>query len=182
MDWGYVAGFLDADGTIRVVSQRHGCGIVFYNTNKEVLEEIRSFIGKEIGTRKGSIRELRRKYGSPIMTESGLRKIRRGKPSYRLEYFTRRDVFLILKKCFPKLIVKWQTAYDALKYLEQWKYGGTFWKTKVSIPKQALVECMKKGMTTRAMAKKFDVHPATIVRRKKKYGLPTTKHIIDKLS
>lgn len=46
MDWSYLAGFFDADGSISYYKRRNRSPVVlyFFNTNKKVLEEIKKFI------------------------------------------------------------------------------------------------------------------------------------------
>jgi DNA-binding NarL/FixJ family response regulator len=84
-------------------------------------------------------------------------------------------VYLICKRCLPYLIVKWQEALDALNLIEKHPPSKSFWRAKIPITKEELVRCMRQGMTTRDMARKFGVNEATIVRRKKEFGLPNHK-------
>ena len=58
MNWNYISGFFDADGSITAVANRKGKNktiqISFHNTQVNILEDIKEFIFEDIGV-KGTI-------------------------------------------------------------------------------------------------------------------------------
>ncbi len=55
MNWNYIAGFFDGEGSVHVRPNGTGAVLAFYNTNRRVIEEIQSFLGA------GVIREMPQK-------------------------------------------------------------------------------------------------------------------------
>jgi len=105
MNWSYIAGFIDGEGNIGLLHRRNTKRIEPYlkliNSNREVLEEIRKFVGF------GTVR---------LNNKGGF------KPNWRDTYvliFSRRDhIKTILMNCINDLIVKRKQAELMLKFIE----------------------------------------------------------------
>lgn len=111
LNWGYVAGFLDADGNIGLLWRRKKIVepyVRMVNTNKEALEKIRLFLG--LGY---------------ITVNCGNQKRLKWRPTYVLSIQARKDVITLIKNCLPHLIIKKAQAEIMLRFCEirirKWK-------------------------------------------------------------
>lgn len=136
MNWNYIAGFFDGEGTVSKSGYRHR--ITVTQTNKEVLEKIRLF------TCRGSISVIKKR-----------------KPHWKdawIYYVSdQKDVYFFLNKIIDKLIVKKTIVSkvlpkikDRIKYREQQK-------KKIVKRKKIAKILRKKGLSYRQIGKKLNI-------------------------
>jgi len=102
MNWSYIAGLFDGDGSIsaRETKTRNlsfgDLYVGLYSTNREVIEKIHAFIG----------------IGNFYVRKKGERN------EYRIIIHKQKEMLFFLKKIYPHLIVKKEKAKWAIKWLE----------------------------------------------------------------
>ena len=98
MNWHYLAGFFDGEGTITIRGKR--CRVAITQTNKEILEEIRDFVG----------------YGYVV-------EVKKRKPHWKdcwIYFISRKaDMLHFFKNVYPFLILKKELAGDAIVQIEK---------------------------------------------------------------
>ncbi|MEK7664444.1 MAG: LAGLIDADG family homing endonuclease [Patescibacteria group bacterium] len=99
MNWSYVAGFFDGEGS---VARNNGLGfrITIPQTNEEVLKLIRNFVG----------------FGFIIKVK---KRESHWKDSWTYYIASKKDVYYFLKQVLPYLIVKRDIALEAINKLEK---------------------------------------------------------------
>lgn len=95
----YLAGMVDADGSIRFVKKKYPF-IAVYNTNKELMKWLVSEIGGKIGGKDNRGR----------------------KPSYQWRVYSIRNIYALCKRLLPYLKVKREDGIIVIKFIEE-KYG-----------------------------------------------------------
>lgn len=156
MNWSYIAGFLDGEGSIRVEHKIPRVRIELFNTNREVIEEIHRFLGF------GNV------YHIPAKKRS---KQKQRKDQYWLSITHHEDVLFFLKKVTKFLIVKKKKAEEALKLLKRHKWSNVGKLRHVS--KEELIDLYwGKGMTLKQIGNKFGVSADAIWYKMKKLGIP----------
>ena len=83
MNWDYVAGYFDGEGTVC----QHNCTLEFYNTNKESLDVMRGFIGF------GVVEVKKQRPGNWLV-------------AYRLRITNHEKVLQVIRELEPRCIVK----------------------------------------------------------------------------
>lgn len=136
MNWDYIGGFFDGEGTL--VGRRKGFRIGITQTNKKVLEEIKSF--SQIG-RICSITKRKLHW----------------KDSWVYFVAKQSDVYLFLKKVEPKVVVKKKLVGKAIRalriYLEIEKRKKLIFETKVKEAK----DLRSQGLTYREIGKRLSI-------------------------
>lgn len=103
--WGYVAGFFDGDGTVRfdLTGARHNPTLCFYQSQKNVLLDIRDFLLFHSVESKLTIVKARvNRFGSS--------------ESYMLRIIKWNDVEKLCREMLPYLFVKESTIRDILRF------------------------------------------------------------------
>lgn len=113
MNWSYIAGLFDGEGSAYSNKRRSYFAIV--NCNKEVLEKIQGFVGR----------------GSIYVSKRNLDK---WKISYKYVLSSNENVSFILKKIIPYLIIKKQRCEKIIEIIQQKKL-----KNEEAIKKRFLV-------------------------------------------
>ena len=98
MNWDYIAGFFDGEGS--VTDYKKKCRVTITQTNKEVLERIRSFAGV------GSIAEITKRKSH-------------WKDSWVYYISKQSDLLKFLNGVAPRLVVKRKLAQNAIVVLER---------------------------------------------------------------
>ena len=141
----YLAGFLDGEGSIIIKPPR--VRLYISNTNKEVLEKIREFVGC------GSV------YGINLKNK----KENWNKP-YGWTICFHKDVLRILKNLRGKLIIKKELCEKAIAYIEN-KRWHNFYLSKEELLKY------KELKSSRKLAKELGVSQFSVLKYLKRYGL-----------
>lgn len=114
MDWGYVAGYFDGEGTAFVGriegSRPNRCSLSWANTHRESLEAIQVFIGC------GSVR-----------AHGGNSKPSHYKPSYSLLVSRRLDMMRVANAMLPHVIIKRDKLIELLARIEKRKDQSITW-------------------------------------------------------
>ena len=144
MNWDYVAGFIDGEGSIIIKPPR--VRMYISNTNKEVLEDIKKFVNC------GSVFEVKRKL--------------RGnwKKQYGWTVCFHQDVLRILKNLKDKLIIKQKLCEKAIFYIENKRWQ------KYYLSKEELERWKHLG-SSRKIAQKLEVSQFSVLKYLKKYDL-----------
>jgi len=149
MNWGYVAGFIDADGSMGITRRGNGRyepHLAFINTNKLVLDEIRSFMGTvpKVG--------VNNRY-----SESNYKP--HWRTAYKLQIGSKRDLrhvllnvkeFLVIKKRNAELILNFLDIRDKKRDLmkkpkAQWGVAFTYDEEEEKIYKEICGLNIKRG-------------------------------------
>lgn len=107
MNWNYIAGFFDADGSITYENRGKGhWELKFTNTDKKILQKIKNFI------KAGKVYRHHRK--RPY-----------GKPCYDLRIARHLAVLRICTELLPRCHVKKERVKEAMKVItdKKWTYG-----------------------------------------------------------
>ncbi len=144
MDWNYLAGFIDGEGSIILKPPR--VRIYISNTNEPVLKKIKGFVGC------GSVFEVKRKIKG------------NWKKQYGWTIGSHKEVLGILKKIEPFLIIKKELCNKAILYIE-----GKRWQ-KDYISKDELKK-LKYLESSRKIAAKLGVSQFSVLKYMKKYGI-----------
>ena len=143
MNWDYVAGFLDGEGSIIIKPPR--VRLYISNTNEEILIKIKDFLGC------GRVFEAKRKH-NPKWSKQ-----------YGWTICNHLEVLRILKKLKDKLILKKDLCEKAIKYIENKRWIGHYMSKK---------ELEKvKHLSSRKAAKELRVSAFSIIKYSKMYNL-----------
>jgi hypothetical protein len=107
MEWAYVAGYFDGEGTIVRRRMDRGYQLEITNTDLRSLQQIQRFVGA------GSIRQRTRRNMSP-----------RHRPAYRLGIYRRKDAVRLCRATLPYLIVKKDKARFLLDTVENQRFSS----------------------------------------------------------
>ena len=110
--WGYIAGFLDADGYVKF-DKDGGVQIHFVNSNREVLESIQNFLGT------GRIYPKHEPGSIATFKEAHPRSHVRKKVTYDLHVSTLHEVLRIAKKLQRYSIIKKPLLKKAILHIEE---------------------------------------------------------------
>jgi hypothetical protein len=153
MNWDYLAGFLDGEGSIIIVPPR--IRLYISNTNLEILEEIKNFV------KCGNIY-------SPI------RKNKKWAKQYGFAIGNHKDVLKILKNLQDKLFIKRKLCDNAIKYIENKRWHKTY-LSEEELKKYIYLK------SSRKIAKKLGVSQFSVLKYLKKYNLNKTKYKKDEI-
>ena len=145
MNWDYLAGFLDGEGSIIIKPPR--VRLYISNTNKIILEEIRDFV------KCGSVYEINMK-----------NKNKKWNKQYGWTICFHKEVLRILISLRDRLIIKKELCEKAIKYIENKRWQ------KYYLSKQELLK-YKKLKSSRKLAKELGVSQFSVLKYLKKYGL-----------
>jgi hypothetical protein len=143
MDWSYFAGFLDGEGSILLIPPR--VRLYISNTNKDVLEKIKRFVGC------GRVYHIKRN------NEKWL-------PQYGWAIGNHKDVLRILENIENKLIVKRELCIKAIFYIKNKRWQRDY------ISKEELKKLVYLK-SSRKIAKKLGVSQFSVLKYLKKYDL-----------
>lgn len=143
MNWNYLAGFIDGEGTIILRPPR--VRLYISNTNRLVLIKIQRFV------KCGKVYDVKRKIKN------------NWKKQYCWTVGNHKDCLRILRKLRYKLIIKDEKCADAIKYIENKRWFREY------ISKDELLEL--KELPYREIAKKIGVSHYCVFKYQKKYGL-----------
>ncbi len=143
MNWDYIAGFIDGEGSIIISPPR--VRLFISNTDKRVLEKIRDF------SKLGTIIEVKRKENP------------KWKKSYVWNLGSHKDCLTVLKKLKNKLIIKKDKCKKAISFIKNKRWLGDY------ISKKELEKF--KNMSYRKIAKRLGISHYCVFRYLKKYGL-----------
>lgn len=136
MNWDYIAGFFDGEGTL--VGRRRGFRIGITQTNKKVLEEIKNF------SKIGHICKItKRKF--------------HWKDSWVYFIAKQSDVYVFLEKIKPKLIVKKKLVDKAIKILKVYLETEKRKKLNLKIRIKEAKNLRGKGLSYREIGKKLSI-------------------------
>jgi hypothetical protein len=144
MNWDYLAGFLDGEGSIIIKPPR--VRLYIPNTNRKILEDIREFVN------------CGRVYDINMANKS-----KKWNRQYCWTICFHQDVLRILKKLKNKLIIKQEICGSAIKYIEckRWQ--------KFYLSKEELIPL--KNLSSRKIAKKLGVSQFSVLKYLNKYNL-----------
>lgn len=145
MNWDYLAGFVDGEGSIIIKPPR--VRIYIGNTNKQVLQEIKEF------TNCGSVYDVN-------MTN----KSEKWKKQYGWTICFHQDVLRILKHLRTKLIIKKELCEKAINYIENKRWQ------KYYLSREELEKWKHLG-SSRNIAMKLGVSQASVLNYLRKFNL-----------
>lgn len=145
MDWNYLAGFIDGEGSIIIKPPR--VRLYISNTNKEVLDKIKEFV------KCGSVYEVNMK-----------NKKKNWNKQYGWTICFHKDVLEILKNLRGRLIIKRELCEKAINYIENKRWQRFY------LSKEELVK-YKKLKSSRKLAKELGVSQSSVLKYLKKYNL-----------
>lgn len=114
MNWNYIAGFFDGEGSAWISKDKIGI-IAFPNTNKKILKEIKKFINLPSCWYKD-------------------KKKPKHKTFYRLVYSRHKDILFIAQKLVNKCIRK-EKLLEVIKHSKSKKWSNELWE---KLPKEIL--------------------------------------------
>jgi len=166
MDWSFIAGFFDADGSVSCSSTQ--CCLKFFNTNREVIQAIKDFISPYI---KGNPSIYRRKTRPIHNTNYSTKDI------YSWEISGRRDFIFVAEKLANLCIVKKKKLKKAIKIvkqrIEQEKNPLRYMHGNKHITPEILYDLsVNKKMTRQEIANHFGVNWGLINYRMKIWNIP----------
>jgi hypothetical protein len=142
MNWDYLAGFIDGEGSIIIKPPR--VRLYISNTNKSVLEDIKKFV------KCGMVYHVKRNNSN-------------WKEQYGWIICYHKEVLNILKELRTRLIIKKELCEKAIKYIENKRWQGDY------ISKEELEKL--KNFPSREIAKKIGVCQYSVLKYLKKYKL-----------
>ncbi|MBU1988150.1 MAG: hypothetical protein KKD94_01555 [Nanoarchaeota archaeon] len=145
MNWDYIAGFIDGEGSIILKPPR--VRIYISNTNKEVLDEIRKFLGC------GKVYEINRKNAD-----------KKWRKQYGWTICSHKEVLRILKNLKNRLVIKKELCKEAIFYIENKRWQ------KYYLSEEELNKWKYLG-SSRKIAKKLGVSQFSVLKYLKMYGL-----------
>ncbi len=145
MNWDYIAGFIDGEGSIIIRPPR--VRLYIANTNKRVLEEIQDFLNC------GRVYDINMKNKSSKWSKQ-----------YGWTIANHYDVLRILNGLKRRLIIKQQLCEDAIKYIENKRWHNDY------LSKSEL-EKWRHLKSSRKIAKKLNVSQSSVLKYLKKFGL-----------
>lgn len=144
MDWSYLSGFIDGEGSIVIYNKPKHKRVSVYipNTNKDVVYKIHKFL------KCGNVYEYDRK---PKIW----------KPYYVFKITAHKKVLYILKKIQPFVIVKKEKVEKAIKFIEesQWLSG------KKEVDMILLKKLRNEGKSLREIGKILKISYGTVNKR-----------------
>ena len=141
MNWDYIAGFVDGEGSI-LIPQNKRVKISIYNTNRESLEEIKNFIGY------GTIRFVDRNPG-------------KWKPSGIYSITNSRKIILpILEELKDRCIIKKEKINEAIEFIKEKK-----WYRDKYVDIQLIKKLRNEGKSYREIAKTMNIAHETVRKR-----------------
>lgn len=144
MNWDYLSGFIDGEGSIIIKPPR--VRLYISNTNKEILEKIKKFV------KCGAVYEVKRK----------------NKNKWRKQYgwtiCHHKEVLRILKEIKDKLIIKKELCEKAISYIENKRWHRYY------LSKEELIK-YKELKSSRKLAKELGVSQFSVLKYLKKYDL-----------
>src|SRR3989338_1469247 len=147
MNWDYVAGFIDGEGSIIIKPPR--VRLYISNTNKNILVEIKNFVGA------GTVSEVKRKL----------------KPNWNRQYSwtlcDHKEVLRILKQLENRIILKKHLGDEAIKYIENKRWIG-FYLSREELEKV-------KNLPSRKAAKELGVSAFSILKYSKESNIKKIK-------
>jgi hypothetical protein len=144
MNWDYVAGFIDGEGSIIIKPPR--VRLYISNTNKEILEEIKKFVNC------GSVFEVKREIKG------------NWKKQYGWTICSHQEVLKILTNLKDRLFIKKELCKKAVDYIEHKRWQKDY------LSKEELKKWRNLG-SSRKIAKKLGVSQFSILKYLKKYDL-----------
>ncbi len=144
MNWEYLSGFIDGEGSIIIRPPR--IRIYISNTHKEVLNQIKNFVEC------GNVFEVKRKLKS------------NWKKQYGWTICNHKEVLKILKELKNRLIIKKDLCEKAIVYIENKRWQKDY------ISKEELNK-FKHLCSSRKIAKEIGVSQSTILKYMKRYEL-----------
>jgi hypothetical protein len=144
MNWDYIAGFIDGEGSIIIKPPR--VRIYISNTNKEILEKIKDFL------KCGSVFETKREIKG------------NWKKQYGWTICSHQNVLRILKNLRNRLVIKRKLCEEAVFYIENKRWQKHY------LSKEELKKWKYLG-SSRKIAKKLGVSQFSVLKYLKKYGL-----------
>lgn len=142
----YIAGFIDGEGTIQITGNR--VRITIPQTNFEVLEEIRNFLGV------GKVFKEKKRQAH-------------WKDSWVYYTTNTKDTCKVLELIKTYLIVKKDRAFEALEVLKKWD-------ERVALNRfedKKILELVKQGISYRDIQKKFNINRGKVYRAVKNEGV-----------
>lgn len=154
MDWSYVAGFFDADGTTGFLknTKHKYTWIKFYNTDKKTIEEIFNFIG----------------YGH--INSHKDKRYNKAKTIYTYTIGNHREVLKIGKRILPFSITKRKRLERVIDFIESSKWSRCN-ILKYITRKELLKLYWKQNFTIGDLAKKFGVAETAIRNKMNKFNI-----------
>ena len=150
MNWDYIAGFFDGEGSI--TDYKRKCRVTITQTNKEVLERIRSFA--EVG----SVAEITKRKSH-------------WKDSWVYYISKQTDLLKFLNGVVPRLMVKRKLAQNAIVVLEYKLRGREVRRQKLFLRMQKARKLRKQGLSYRDIGKALNIdfgHARRIILGKRK--------------
>lgn len=145
MNWDYLAGFIDGEGSIIINPPR--VRLYLSNTNKKVLEEINKFL------KCGKVYDINMENKSTKWSKQ-----------YGWTIANHCDVLKILKGIRNKLIIKRELCEQAIKYIENKRWHRDY-ISENELKKWVYLK------SSRKIARKLGVSQFSVLRYLKKYGL-----------
>jgi len=150
MNWDYIAGFFDGEGS--VTDYKRKCRVTITQTNQEVLERIRRFAGV------GSIAEITKRKSH-------------WKDSWVYYISKQIDLLKFLNGVVPRLVVKRKLARNAIVVLEYKLQKREVRRQELSLRMHKARELRKQGLPYRDIGKALNIdfgHARRIVLGKRK--------------
>ncbi|MEK6906531.1 MAG: LAGLIDADG family homing endonuclease [Nanoarchaeota archaeon] len=145
MNWDYLAGFIDGEGSIIISPPR--IRLYISNTNREVLEKIRNFVNC------GKVYEINMKNRN-----------KKWNNQYCWTICSHKDVLKILINLRGKLVVKKEVCEKAIIYIENKRWQRDY------LSKKELIR-YKELKSSRKLAKELGVSQFSVLKYLKKYKL-----------
>ncbi len=143
MNWDYIAGFIDGEGSILINPPR--VRIYISNTNKPILIEIKNFL------KCGTIFDVKRKENKNWSKQ------------YMFVLSNHKDCLIVLQHLKNKLIIKKDKCQEAINYISNKRWQGDY------LSKEELIKL--KHLSYRKIAKQLGVSHYCVFRYLRKYGI-----------
>ena len=156
MNWNYIAGFFDGEGNIVAKLRKlptkkkahHVIRIAFTQNNKEVLDEIKTFLEKKgIKRIQFYLRRFSEKYGNQS-------------DNWYMYLGGCLNCKIFLENVKDRVIVKREDCLKAIEFLKEFRHY-TF---RDSLPKNEIRALRRKGVSYEGIAKKYQCSDTTIMR------------------
>ena len=146
MNWDFIAGFFDGEGCA-FIRKDGGVVLVMSNTNREVLENIKTMIGGAIVT------HTRRPHNLVL---------------YDLIFRDHRDVLPVVEELVKRCIVKKAKLSEMLQYLKQRKWHRNILPKDIQEITNLYIIQQK---SLKQIAEFYNVTPCSILQKLKKHGI-----------
>jgi len=153
MNWDYIAGFFDGEGSA-IIRRNRNVEISFANTNKAVLQQIREFVG----------------FGN-IHTS----KTPKGAPYHQLHFANRVVCMGIAKELIPRCIIKGEKLSALVNFVEatQWKKIFRPYSRPTHLTPELLRHLyVEKKLSTHEIGHLNNCADSTVRKRMLKFGIP----------